>query len=63
MNLNSTELIFDFTLGTNFGENRPKNLNSWFKKATELTTMVNWGTGSPTENCFLTTYHPSYMVH
>jgi hypothetical protein len=41
MNLNSTELIFDFTLGTNFGENRPKKLNSWFKKATELTTMVN----------------------
>jgi hypothetical protein len=27
----------------------------------ELTTMVSYGTGTPTENCFLTTYHSSFM--
>jgi hypothetical protein len=25
--------------------------------------MVSYGTGTPTENCFLTTYHSSFMVH
>jgi hypothetical protein len=32
------------------------------KKATELTTMATLGKWNPTENCFLTTYHPSFMV-
>ncbi len=25
--------------------------------------MVRWGNWYPTENCFVTTYHPSFMVH
>jgi hypothetical protein len=29
-------------------------------EVTEITTMVSWGTGNSTENCFLTTYHPSF---
>jgi hypothetical protein len=35
-------------------------------EVTDITTMVSWGTGNSTENCFLTIYHPSFywvLVH